>query len=119
MNEIHNAPRGVNQIFYNGGWHEVIQIPPDATPAQTRKSNSKRVHGNVLRGANRILMLPDDQRRIAVRKKLTKQRERELKLLTGVERMCETVRQKHQEFLFITDQQIQDELKRIAQVIHE
>ena len=118
MNRIHNAPRGAKEVFYDGRWHEVIHLDKDPDPRLTLKERENFAHGNSVKAAQKIFALPDDKRDQAIRGRITKQKEKELKeIAPEVTRMCAAVRETYKQFLAVSDAEVERELEKLSLLI--
>ena len=118
MNQIHNAPRGTKEIFFDGAWREVSLLGIDTHPVTTRRSNNPTVHGNARRSAIRLLRMEPKKQKEVITKDLSKKKLVLLKEQKGIQRITPKIRQIHSEFLLITEKEIHDELSRLAQIAY-
>ena len=114
--EVHNAPRGTKQILFNGEWREVVRLESDNHPVTTRRENNPTVHGNAVRSARRILRMEPKKQKEVISKDLTKKKLVVLKVEKGIRRITPKIRLTYKDFLVITENEIQIELGRLAQI---
>ena len=115
MNRIHNAPRGAKKIFYNGQWLEVIHLAKDNDLQINLKAENNFAHGNSIKAAQKIMALPEAQRDKAIRSRIAKQKEKELKEITPeIKRMCAAVRETYKQFLEISEAEVEQEIEKLS-----